>query len=453
MLLAEGPPSCILSPTPDSTHRPPDSSSHYLVAMSRLRVLIVGASIAGPTAAYWFAKAGATVTVIERFPKFRTNGQNVDIRIAGVTVMRKMPGMEEAVRARTWPIEGFRFVDHDGRGFATIRPTGNADQQSLISEYEIFRGDLARVIHDLTKDNKNVKYVFGEQVATMQQDEKGHGLVTVEFMNGYPSAQYDLVVACDGATSRTRAIGLQCGVRDHIVPMNSWAAFGSIEQNLLGDTKMGFAYSSVPGRFMGAGVDPKGRTRAALMSYHRSDDSTSLPAFREAQKQGDDALRQYTAQRFRGAGWRSDELVKALETTDDFYANEVVQVKCPNLYRGRFVMVGDAGYAAGFTGGGTTLAMAGAYLLAGEVCKHKGDLPSALRAYEQHMKPLITELHKTPPGLPSIIAPQTEWGLWFRNKVLGFIAWTKLIEYGQRLLGGALGNSKEFPLPEYDWVE
>jgi 2-polyprenyl-6-methoxyphenol hydroxylase-like FAD-dependent oxidoreductase len=42
--------------------------------MSKLKVLIVGASIAGPTAAYWFAKAGASVTVIERFPTLRTNG-------------------------------------------------------------------------------------------------------------------------------------------------------------------------------------------------------------------------------------------------------------------------------------------------------------------------------------------------------------------------------------------
>jgi 2-polyprenyl-6-methoxyphenol hydroxylase-like FAD-dependent oxidoreductase len=42
--------------------------------MSKLKVLIVGASIAGPTAAYWFAKAGAGVTVIERFPTLRTNG-------------------------------------------------------------------------------------------------------------------------------------------------------------------------------------------------------------------------------------------------------------------------------------------------------------------------------------------------------------------------------------------
>lgn len=54
--------------------------------MFGLNVLIVGASIAGPTAAYWFAKAGAKVTIIERFPKLRTSGQGIDIRTVGISL-------------------------------------------------------------------------------------------------------------------------------------------------------------------------------------------------------------------------------------------------------------------------------------------------------------------------------------------------------------------------------
>lgn len=136
--------------------------------MSQPMVLVVGASIAGPMAAYWLAKAGARVTVIERFPRLRTNGQGIDIRTTGVTVMRKIPGMEAAVRAKTTEMEGMSFVRDDGRPYGIIRATGNPDQQSLVSEYEIFRGDLAQVLFDLSKDNENVRYVFGEQIASMQ---------------------------------------------------------------------------------------------------------------------------------------------------------------------------------------------------------------------------------------------------------------------------------------------
>src|SRR6201995_4297867 len=106
--------------------------------MSQLRVLIVGASIAGPMAAYWMAKAGAKVTVIERFPELRTKGKGIDIRTTGVTVMRKIPGMEAAVRAKTTQLQGISFVNDAGQSYGTIRATGNPDQQSLGPEYEIF---------------------------------------------------------------------------------------------------------------------------------------------------------------------------------------------------------------------------------------------------------------------------------------------------------------------------
>lgn len=323
-----------------------------------LRVLIVGASVAGPTAAYWFAKAGANVTVIERFPKLRTNGQAIDIRTAGVTVMRKMPGMEAAVRAKTTQLEGISFVHEDGRPFAVMKATGNSNQQSLVSEYEIFRGDLSQILFDLTKDNKRIKYVFGEQVTSMLQNDDGP--IKVEFANGLPTSEFDLVVACDGATSRTRAMGLNCGVRDHIRTLNSWVAFFSIEEDLSEGSKMGRAYSAIGGRWLAIGTDPTGLTRATLMGIKpRSDDDSALP-FRLAAKQGDDALKRYIAKEFGGAGWKMDDILKGMMASEDFYATEIAQVKVPSLHKGRFVLVGDAGYVPGPTGTGTSLAMTGA---------------------------------------------------------------------------------------------
>ena len=147
--------------------------------MSGPIVLVVGASIAGPTTTYWLARAGAQVTIIERFPELRTSGQVVDIRTTGVSVTRMMKGMEAAVRAISAQIEGMAFVCEDGRPYGNIRSTGDPDQQSLVFEYEIYRGDLSRVLFELTKDNEKIKYVFGEQIASMQRGEKDDGLVTV----------------------------------------------------------------------------------------------------------------------------------------------------------------------------------------------------------------------------------------------------------------------------------
>lgn len=421
--------------------------------MSKLKVLVVGASIAGPTAAYWFAKAGANVTVIERFPKLRTNGQAIDIRTVGVTVMRKMPGMEAAVRAKRTTTEGLSWVRDDGRPYGVLRATGNPDQQSLISEYEIFRGDLARILFDMTKDNENINYVFGEQVASMQQDGEDDGPIKVEFANGLPTSEYDLVVACDGATSRTRAMGFGCGIRDYIKPTNCWGVYFSANQDFLKGSKIGLAHSAVGGRFFAIGPDPSpGTNQVHLMGINPPEDRDTTLPFRKAMKQGDDALKQFTARHYKGAGWKIDEILKAMMEAEDIYASEVLQVKTPNLYKGRFALLGDAGYAPGFTGGGTSLAIGGAYVLAGEVGRHKGDLAAGLKAYEERMRPIIDDLQKSPSWAPSIMAPQTAWGIWLRNYIFAFVTWSRILDFVQKYFAGAFANSDKHKLPDYDWV-
>ena len=46
-----------------------------------LRILVSGASVAGPTTAYWLARQGFAVTVVERMPltRVRTGGHAVDL--------------------------------------------------------------------------------------------------------------------------------------------------------------------------------------------------------------------------------------------------------------------------------------------------------------------------------------------------------------------------------------
>ena len=177
----------------------------------------------------------------------------------------------------------------------------------------------------------------------------------------------------------------------------------------------------------------------------------TLP-FRQALKQGDDALKRVVAQHYKDAGWKTEEIMKGMIDSKDFYGSEIVQVKTPSLYKGRFVMVGDAGYAPGFTGGGTTLAIAGAYMLAGEIRRHEGDLAAGLKGYEERMRPLIDDLQKVPPLVPTIFAPQTAWGIWLRNNIFAFIAWTKILEIVQRFFAGAFASADKHRLPDYEWV-
>ncbi|WPG97234.1 Hypothetical protein R9X50_00000600 [Acrodontium crateriforme] len=421
--------------------------------MSKLNILIVGASIAGPTAAYWFAKAGANVTVIERFPQLRTAGQQIDIRSVGVSVMRKMDGMEEAVRRNLAPMEGMQLVRGDGRPIATMNKTGDAEQQSLVSEFEIFRGDLSRIMYDMTKDQ--VMYVFNEQVTAMHHSADGP--ITVDFLNGHPTTVYDLVVACDGATSRTRAIGFDCAVRDHVVSNHYWAAFFSIKDDLLKGSLMGQAYTTIGGRFLAIGPDPTGINRVTLQSMHpptKTEKDTTRP-FREASKAGITALKTHVAERFAGSGWQWEQIEKGMMATEDFYASESVQVHMPSLSKGHFVLVGDAGYAGGPTGMGTSLAMAGAYLLAGEIATHKTNLSAGLQAYEDRMRPILKDLQKPPPGVTTAMAPQTAWGICVRNWILWGVtcvmAMGPAFSWIGALFGTAFAGAEKYDIPDYEW--
>jgi 2-polyprenyl-6-methoxyphenol hydroxylase-like FAD-dependent oxidoreductase len=418
--------------------------------MSSPRVLVVGSSIAGPSTAYWLSKLGYQITLLERAPSLRTGGQAVDIRTSGVTVMRKIPGLEASVRAASTGETGVSLVSSSGRSYGIIRATGDAQRQSLISEFEVFRGDLAKCLVALTAKEGNVEKVYGEQIAAMKQNS-GDESVDVEFANGLPPATYDLIVACDGAASRTRAMALECGVRDHVHPTNSWAAYFSVAEDLLDGSTIGHGHSAPGGRSISLGTDPAGGCRVMFMCVNQS--SAAMQSFRTAQAQGENALKAHVTQLFADVGWLTTTVLKLLPTSQDFYTSEIVQVKAPALHEGSVVFVGDAGYATGPTGGGTSLALTGGYMLAGELGKHPHDLAAGLRGYEERMKPLIAEMQKIPPLVGTIMAPQTRWGIWIRNRIFAIVAWSGVAEIAQRYLGAAFASSEEFPVPEYEWVK
>lgn len=58
--------------------------------MPNKKILISGASIAGPTLAFWLHRYGFEPTIVERANTLRLGGQNVDIKGAAQKVARMM---------------------------------------------------------------------------------------------------------------------------------------------------------------------------------------------------------------------------------------------------------------------------------------------------------------------------------------------------------------------------
>ena len=70
-----------------------------------MKVLIVGAGIAGPTLAYWLLQAGHEPTLVERAPELRRGGYLVDFWGAGFDVAERM-GIVPELRRRGYVFYG-----------------------------------------------------------------------------------------------------------------------------------------------------------------------------------------------------------------------------------------------------------------------------------------------------------------------------------------------------------
>lgn len=127
------------------------------------RVLVAGASIAGPALAHWLRRRGAEVTVVERAPELRPGGQAVDARGVAKEVIRRM-GLDAAVRAACTDTAGAHTVDADGRVLETFRADDDGGD-GFIADIEILRGDLSQVLYDDTRDG--VEYIFGDRIAEL----------------------------------------------------------------------------------------------------------------------------------------------------------------------------------------------------------------------------------------------------------------------------------------------
>ncbi|MFF0746386.1 FAD-dependent monooxygenase [Streptomyces sp. NPDC004111] len=159
-------------------------------------VLIAGAGIAGPTLAHWLTRHGMTATVVERAPALRSGGQTVDLRGAGLTVIRRM-GLEAAARNAATQEAGIRFVDDQNRTKAAL-PADAFGGKGPVADLEILRPELSSLLYEHTRHD--TEYLFDDEVTALTDDsDKAHVV-----LKNRGERSFDLVIAADGIRSRTR---------------------------------------------------------------------------------------------------------------------------------------------------------------------------------------------------------------------------------------------------------
>jgi 2-polyprenyl-6-methoxyphenol hydroxylase-like FAD-dependent oxidoreductase len=149
--------------------------------------------------------------------------------------------------------------------------------------------------------------------------------------------------------------------------------------------------------------------------------------------------------RFGDDGWECPEILVRLEATDDLYFDAVSQIRMPRWSRGRVALIGDAAYSPSLlAGAGSAFAMLGAYILAGELKKARGDHMVAFAGFEGAMRGFIEKEQKSAAGFAQSFAPKTALGIFLRDRVLDTMRIPALADWIVRRF-----FANAFNLPDY----
>jgi len=166
-----------------------------------LRILVVGAGIAGLGAARALRQRGLAADVVEREPAWTHTGAGIYLPGNAARAMRAL-GLELAVAQRGTLITHQRLCDHRGRLLADI------DLAALWGDVgpclALHRADLHEI---LASQDDAMPARMGLPVQGLSQQDDA---VTVEFGDG-TSEIYDLVIGADGIHSTVRRLTLDSG--------------------------------------------------------------------------------------------------------------------------------------------------------------------------------------------------------------------------------------------------
>lgn len=422
-------------------------------------ILIVGAGVAGPTLASFVllspgpAKELPHITILERSASIRFQGQNIDIRGTGLTIIQKL-GLETAIRSSTTNEAGARFVDAQNRSWADGPADKTGKIQTGTADIEILRGRLADILFQRAQGisdevekagGRGVEFLFGDYLSSIDEDGDK---VNVTFAKSGLSRSFDIVVGADGLQSSTRRLvwGAENDAR-HLKSLNMYGAFFSLPA--APTDSLWRRWFHAPGRrgiMIRPGETPDQTT--VFMSVINEQD----PRLRDVAvngRKGIEAQKSLMKEYFNDAGWECPRLLREMDRADDFYYDVIGQVKMDKWSKGRIVLLGDAGYCASpISGMGTTLALNGAYNLAGALSKNPNDHMKAMAEYEEKMRPLVEKAQKLPLGGRAhyLINPETAWGIWVMHVVLFLITSSGLLQVVERFSGPP---ANAVPIPEH----
>jgi 2-polyprenyl-6-methoxyphenol hydroxylase-like FAD-dependent oxidoreductase len=346
-------------------------------------------------------------------------------------------GMLPAARAAHVATRQVTFVNSKGRQVGRVSP---ADFGPSAGErhVELARDSLTSLLFELVRTQVNHR--FGDAIVSLSDRPDG---VDVDFLSGLRE-RFDLVVSCEGLHSTTPELVFG---PERMFSRYLGYCFAICElPNTYGLRREAVIYNK-PGKAAALYSTSHGPTLYGLFTYRRPPPS--------AEETGDpQRQRDSVARAFANDGWLVPGMISAMQDADDFYFDATMQIHMPAWSAGRVAVLGDAAYGPSFfTGQGTSMALVGAYMLAGALAT-RPDHMSAFRAYEEASRPYMAANQRLATDGSTTVAPGSALELWLRNGMIclaplltrfGLVAWVGLSARATRAYEALV-------LPDFDQV-
>jgi len=373
-----------------------------------MRVLISGAGVAGPTLAFWLLHHGMEPTLVENAPCLQTGGYIIDFWGVGFDIADRM-GLLQRIRQQGYVMQEVKIVNPSGKrisGFP-VKSLSRVVQARYIS---LARSALSASIYQAIEGK--VATIFGDSIISIEQDAQG---VRAKFESGI-SRDFDLVIGADGLHSRVRelAFGPQSQFEKYLG--YKVAAF-EVEGYRPRDELVYVMFTEV-GQQVGRFTMRGDRTMFLFIF--------AAPETEEADINDIRVQKALLRKRFGKSGWECPQILDALDGVDELYFDRVSQIfmgpEAGSWTRNRESLVGDAASCVSLLAGqGCSLAMAAAYILAGELHRAAPDFATAFARYQEKFAPFVLQKQRSALRFAGTFAPKSKFSMFFRNEVMNLM--------------------------------